>query len=56
LEDYAARMMQDRKFVEDSYQRISTDKLFNAIEAEVTAKEEKISSEKFAEKLSQHQH
>jgi trigger factor len=56
LEDYAARMMQDRKFVEDSYQRISTDKLFNAIEAEVTAKEEKISSEKFAEKLNNHQH
>jgi len=34
LEDYAVRMMQDRKFVEDSYQRISTDKLFTAIESE----------------------
>lgn len=56
LEDYAARMMQDRKFVEDSYQRISTDKLFNAIEAEVTAKEEKISAEQFAEKLNHHHH
>jgi len=56
LEDYAARMMQDRKFVEDSYHRISTDKLFQAIEANVTAKEEAISAEKFAEKLHHHHH
>jgi len=56
LEDYAARMMQDRKFVEDSYHRISTDKLFTSIEGDVTAKEESISAEKFADKLQQHQH
>ena len=56
LEDYAARMMQDRKFVEDSYHRISTDKLFKAIEGEVSAKEEKIAADKFADKLSQHRH
>ncbi len=56
LEDYANRMMQDRKFVEDSYHRISTDKLFNTIESEVSAKEEKISAEKFAEKLQNHHH
>ena len=56
LEDYAARMMQDRKFVEDSYHRISTDKLFQAIESNVTATEEKISAEKFAEKLQHHHH
>jgi trigger factor len=56
LEDYANRMMQDRKFVEDSYHRISTDKLFNTIETEVSAKEEKIAAEKFAEKLNHHHH
>ena len=56
LEDYAARMMQDRKFVEDSYHRISTDKLFNALEAEVTAKEEPIAAEKFADLLNSHKH
>jgi trigger factor len=56
LEDYANRMMQDRKFVEDSYHRISTDKLFNTIETEVSAKEEKIAAEKFAEKLQNHHH
>ena len=56
LEDYAARMMQDRKFVEDSYHRISTDKLFNALEAEVTAKEEPITAEQFADLLNNHKH
>ena len=56
LEDYAARMMQDRKFVEDSYQRISTDKLFKAIETEVTAKDESISAEKFADMVNNHHH
>jgi trigger factor len=56
LTDYANRMMQDRKFVEDSYQRISTEKLFTAVEAEVKAKEEAISAEKFADKLHHHHH
>jgi trigger factor len=56
LNDYANRMMQDRKFVEDSYQRISTEKLFTAVEAEVKAKEESISAEKFADKLHHHHH
>ena len=56
LEDYAVRMMQDKKFVEDSYHRISTDKLFKAIETEVQAKDTPIEAEKFADMLKQHQH
>lgn len=56
LNDYAERMLKDRKFVEDSYHRISTDKLFRALETEVKAKEEGISAEKFAEKLHHHHH
>ncbi len=56
LEDYATRMMKDRKFVEDSYQRISTEKLFTAIETEVEAKDEEIEAEKFADLLNQHKH
>jgi trigger factor len=56
VEDYANRMMQDRKFVEDSYHRISTEKLFGIIEAQVTAKEESISAEDFAKKLHNHNH
>jgi trigger factor len=56
VDDYANRMMQDRKFVEDSYHRISTDKMFNLLEGQVTAKEEAISAEDFAKKLHHHHH
>jgi len=56
LEDYAVRMMQDRKFVEDSYQRIGTEKMFTALETEVEAKDEAIEAEKFADMLNQHHH
>lgn len=56
VEDYANRMMQDRKFVEDSYHRISTDKLFTLLEGQVSVKEEAISAEAFAEKLHHHHH
>ncbi len=56
LEDYAVRMMQDRKFVEDSYQRISTEKMFSALETEVQAKDEAIEAEKFADMLNHHHH
>lgn len=54
VDDYANRMMQDRKFVEDSYHRISADKLFTTLEGQVSAKEEPISAEDFAKKLHHH--
>lgn len=54
VEDYADRMMKDRKFVEDSYHRISTEKMFNLLETKVSAKEESISAEDFASKLHHH--
>jgi trigger factor len=56
VDDYANRMMQDRKFVEDSYHRISTEKLFSLLESQVTAKEEAIGAEDFAKKLHHHHH
>lgn len=56
VEDYANRMMQDRKFVEDSYHRISTEKMFSLLESQVSAKEEAIGAEAFAEKLHHHHH
>lgn len=56
VDDYANRMMQDKKFVEDSYHRISTDKLFSLLEGQVNAQEEAISAESFAEKLHHHHH
>ncbi len=56
VDDYANRMMQDKKFVEDSYHRISADKLFTHLEGLVAAKEEVISAEDFAKKLHNHHH
>jgi trigger factor len=56
VDDYADRMMKDKKFVEDSYHRISTDKLFTHLEAEVKAKDESITAEAFASKLHHHHH
>ena len=56
VEDYADRMMKDRKFVEDSYHRISTEKMFNLLENKVSAKEESIGAEEFASKLHNHHH
>lgn len=56
VEDYANRMMKDKKFVEDSYHRISTDKLFTFLENQVKSKEEEISVEDFTSKLHHHHH
>lgn len=56
VDDYANRMMQDKKFVEDSYHRISSDKLFTILESQVIATEEAISAEDFAKKLHHHHH
>jgi trigger factor len=56
VDDYANRMMQDKKFVEDSYHRISADKLFTNLEGQVIATDEAITMEAFAEKLHHHHH
>lgn len=56
VDDYANRMMQDKKFVEDSYHRISSEKMFTVLEGQVTATEEAISAEEFAKKLHDHHH
>jgi len=56
IDDYANRMMQDKKFVEDSYHRINAEKLFDALESQVKAKDESISADDFAKKLEHHHH
>ncbi len=56
MEDYVKRMMQDKKFVEDSFYRIQTEKMFTILEAEVSLKEESISAEDFAKKQHHHHH
>ena len=49
-------MAQDKKFVEDSYHRISSEKLFDALETQVSAVEEAIGADEFAAKLHHHHH
>ena len=44
------------KVVEDSYHRISADKLFTLLETQVKATDEVITAEAFAEKLHHHHH
>jgi trigger factor len=56
VNDYIERMMKDKKFVEDAYYRIQTDKMFASLEAQVSAKEESISYDDFAKKLHHHHH
>ncbi len=56
VDDYANRMMQDKRFVEDSYHRINAEKLFGVLESQVTAIEEPISADDFAKLLENHQH
>ena len=56
MEEYVNRMMKDQKFVEETYMKIQTSKLFHLLEGQVQAKEENISAEAFAEKLQHHHH
>jgi trigger factor len=56
LDEYTNRMMQDQKFVENTYFQLQTAKLFNLLETKVQATEESISVEDFASKLHHHHH
>lgn len=56
VDDYVNRMMKDKKFVEDSYYKIQTDKMFAVLESQVKAKEENISFDAFKEKVHHHHH
>ncbi len=56
LDDYAKRMLNDKKFVDQAYAQIQTTKLFTALEAKVQATEQSISVEEFAAKLHHHHH
>ncbi|HEX6915697.1 MAG TPA: trigger factor, partial [Chitinophagaceae bacterium] len=56
VDDYVNRMMKDQKYVEDAYHRISTEKLFEALEQQVKASEQEISAGEFASKLHHHHH
>lgn len=54
--DYINRMMQDRKFVEDAYHRIQTEKVFAWAETQVNATDKPVTVEEFTKELEKHQH
>lgn len=56
VRDYIDRMMKDRKYVEDAYNRLQTQKLFDWAETQVNAVETPISKEEFMKMNEAHQH
>lgn len=56
ITEYVNKMMQDKKFVEDAYHRIQTEKVFAYAESKVNAVEQVISSDDFAKETAKHQH
>ncbi|HKP32709.1 MAG TPA: hypothetical protein VJT83_08275, partial [Chitinophagaceae bacterium] len=54
--DYVNRMMQDRKFVEDTYHRLQNDKVLEWAETKVVPVEKQSTVEEFQKLQQQHQH
>ncbi|MCF3108877.1 trigger factor [Niabella sp. CC-SYL272] len=56
VNDYVERMMKDRKYVEDAYNRLQSQKVFEWAETKVKPKATSISVEDFSKMVSEHQH
>ncbi|MBP7557906.1 MAG: trigger factor [Chitinophagaceae bacterium] len=56
VNDYVEKMMKDRKYVEDAYNRIQTQKVFEWSETQVKPVETAISAEDFTKMVEEHQH
>jgi len=56
VSDYIDRMMKDRKYVEDAYNKLQTQKLFEWAEGQVNADETVITKDEFIKMNSEHQH
>jgi trigger factor len=54
--DYIEKMMKDKKYVEDSYNRIQTQKIFEWTETRVKPTDKDISAEEFTNMVEAHQH
>lgn len=54
--DYIEKMMKDKKYVEDSYHRIQTQKIFEWTETQVKPADKDISAEDFTKMVEAHQH
>ena len=56
LDEYANRMMNDKKFVDETYMRLQTEKLFDVLESKTQKTEEPITLEEFQHKQHHHHH
>ena len=56
VKDYVEKMMKDRKYVEDAYNRIQTQKIFEWAEKQVSPTDKEISMEDFTKMAEAHQH
>ena len=56
VEDYVAKMMQDRRFVEETYQNQRTNKMLQWVETQVTPADKAITAEEFNKLNEEHQH
>lgn len=56
IADYVQRMMQDRKFVEDTVHRIRTEKVFAWVETQIHPTEKPIARDEFRNMVEEHQH
>lgn len=56
VRDYIDRMMKDKKYVEDAYSRLQTQKIFDWAETQVNAEETSITKEDFIKMNEEHQH
>lgn len=56
VSDYVEKMMKDRKYVEDAYNRIQTQKIFEWAETKVNPTDKDISAEEFTKMVEEHQH
>ncbi len=54
--DYVEKMMKDRKYVEDAYSRIQTQKIFEWSAAQLKPTDKDISAEEFTKMVESHQH
>jgi trigger factor len=54
--DYIEKMMKDRKYVEDAYTRLQTQKIFGWAESKINPADKPISAEEFTKMVETHQH
>jgi len=56
MTDYADKMMKDRKYVEETYNRLQTQKIFEWAETQVKPEDKELPAEEFTKMVEAHQH